>query len=96
MAPLKGIRIVDLTHGASGRLAVTHLVDQGAQAIRVNGPDDVEPMDAVLGRARPWAKVPASRWKRWIRGCDVVVDDGALQAEGWTAQALLEALYGCL
>ena len=80
MAPLKGIRIVDLTRGRTGRLAVTHLVDQGARAIRINGPPDVEPMDAILARGRPSATVSASRWKRWVRGCDVVVDDGVLDA----------------
>ena len=94
MAPLKGIRIVDLTRGRTGRLAVTHLVDQGARAIRVNGPPDVEPMDAILARGRPSATVPASRWKRWVRGCDVVVDDGVLDAEDWPVHALLDACPG--
>lgn len=90
MGPLKGLRIVDLARSASGRLLVTHLVDQGASAIRVSPEAGQRSEASVLERGRPWSNAEQQTWLKWVRGCDVVVDDGQLVAAGIDVNGLLE------
>jgi crotonobetainyl-CoA:carnitine CoA-transferase CaiB-like acyl-CoA transferase len=56
--PLEGVRIVDLTHWGAGPLATSYLAEAGAEVIKVESPDHVDPIRYIhydpVPADRPW------------------------------------------
>ena len=70
MMPLEGVRVVDFGIITAGASTSAILADLGADVIKVEGPDYIDPFRYWAGPAhgpRWWDRSPAARHRCWKR-----------------------------
>ena len=82
LAPLKGVRVLNLGGGSAGRVAAMLLADQGAEVLEIQRPDHESRLeDALLGRGKQVASLnlkssdEQERVLSLARGADIVIEN---------------------